>query len=225
MSKIVKRYQLLKGFQLMMFVLVNGKQVTVTFQNGMRKPTLIRGRFSTDNLELQEALEADSGFNKEFYLEHTDYPEGEPAQNIIGAGTEIVPPEGEPVQEPVADGKVLEDLPDPDKTLTPEEPQQGDTVASDKPEEPPEQDKTPEEPQHNVGSEDVTPDTPSTDGEEPQQSSGPIDYPEVTNLQEARQKLFDLFPGVYKPANLPNLKAVINRAKDMNITFSKLTLK
>lgn len=225
MSKTVKRYQLLKGFQLMMFVLVNGKQVTVTFQNGMRKPTLIRGRFSTDNLELQEALEADSGFNKEFYLEHTDYPEGEPEQNIIGAGTEIVPPEGEPVQKPVADGKVPEDLPDPDKTLTPEEPQQGDTVASDKPAETPEQDKTPEEPQHNVGSEDVTPDTPSTDREEPQQPSGPIDYPEVTNLQEARQKLFDLFPGVYKPANLPNLKAVINRAKDMNITFSKLTLK
>lgn len=49
-----------------------------------------------------------------------------------------------------------------------------------------------------------------------------VDYPEVTNLQEARQKMFDLFPGEFKPANLPNKPAVLNKAKAKNITFSKL---
>lgn len=200
----------------MMFVLVNGKQVTVTFQNGMRKPALIRGRFSTDNLELQEALEADSGFNKEFYLEHTDYPEGETAQNIIGAGKEIVPPEGEPVQESFADSRDPEDVPTQG---------QGEPIVSDEPAEIPEPENAPEEPQHESEKEVVAPESTPATKEVPQEPTGPVDYPEVTNLQEARQKMFDLFPGVYKPANLPNLKAVLNRAKDMNITFSKLTLK
>ena len=48
------------------------------------------------------------------------------------------------------------------------------------------------------------------------------DYPDVKNLQEARQKMFDLFPGEFKPANLPNKPAVLNKAKAKNITFSKL---
>lgn len=48
------------------------------------------------------------------------------------------------------------------------------------------------------------------------------DYPDVKNLQEARQKMFNLFPGEFKPANLPNKPAVLNKAKAKNITFSKL---
>ena len=59
------------------------------------------------------------------------------------------------------------------------------------------------------------------------ESTGPedpktTDYPDVSNLQEARQKMFDLFPGEFKPANLPNKPAVLNKAKAKNITFSKL---
>lgn len=213
MSKVIKRYQLLKDFQMMMFVLVNGKQTTVTFQNGIRRPTLIRGRFTTDNPELQEALEADNGFNNIFCLEHTDYPEGSseipqevsnesvpagsmPQDESIPEGTpdEIVPPEGDPIDEMVNDSDKTSDQAEP-----PEVPQE--TNADNKPgEDLPDMNKDPEAPK----------------------ADGPVDYPEVTNLQQAREKLFELFPGEFKPSNLPNLKAVLNRAKDKDITFSKL---
>ena len=165
------------------------KRVSVTFQNGIRKPYLVRGRFSTDDSDLQNAIESSAGFNKEYHLEHVDYPEGEAVQEIVNTTTDAV-------EEPVVDNE----------DLIPDEPENTD-------QEQVKDDEAPEVPEESKKNEEA---------DEKKEPAGPVDYPEITNLQQAREKLFELFPGVFKPANLPNLKAVLNRAKEKNITFSKL---
>jgi len=166
MPKTIKKYQLLKGFQLMQFYNINGKVVAVTFSHGIRHPYLIRGMFITDVPELQEAIESDNGFGTIFH--------------------EVVPEE-------IPEEAIQEDIPQkaPEKKKAAK-----DTPASE-------------------------PEDVSDIGPDPAEGD-PVDYPDVSNLQEARQKMFDLFPGEFKPANLPNKPAVLNKAKAKNITFSKL---
>lgn len=179
MSKITKRYQLLKDTQLSTTFQVNGNTVPVTFQHGITRPYLIRGRFTTSDPELQAAIEADNSFNILFYLEHTDGAEPVkvevPETVVPEVVEEVVPETTEEV--PAA---ATEETPAPVEEVVPE-------VVEVKPEVP-----------------------------------AITDYPEITNLQEAKQKLLELFPGELKPANMPNAKAVINRAKERNVTFSKL---
>lgn len=183
MSKVIKRYQLLTYVQLATSFMVNGTSIPVTFKGGITRPYLVRGRFSTDNPSLQEAIETDASFGKLFYLECTygDVPALEEAPKV----EETVAPETETVTEEVPETEVPEE-----ETTVPEAPV--------------EETKAPETTQV--------------------EDSKPVitDYPEVTNLQEARQKMFELFPGEFKPANMPNKPAVLNKAKDKNITFSKL---
>jgi hypothetical protein len=182
-TKTIKKYQLLKGFQLATGFLVNGKLTPVTFQHGIRKPYLMRGMYSTDDPAMQEAIETDAGFNVDFCLIHSDTGDVIPEEVVPEVPQENIP-------------ETTEDLPS-DVSLTEETPALETEVVPEQEEEP------------------AAPETENI-------PVGPVDYPEVTNIQEARQKMFDLFPGVYKPANLPNKKAVLNKAKENNITFSKL---
>lgn len=182
MAKAIKRYQLLQGFQLMQYFNVGGKAVPVTFSHGIRKPYLIRGMFSTDVPELQEAIEGDNGFGTLFHLAHTDY--------FDDAGNSFVPEE-------VSDNTPEETIPETEvaeENISAEE--HIEEAATDIPEAPAEEPKKTE---------------PET-----------TDYPEITTLKDAKQKLFDLFPGEFKPSNVPNKPALLNKAKAKNITFSKL---
>jgi len=65
----IKRYQLLNNISLTTHFLVENSLVTVTFQHGMRTPEIVRGRFSTSDPGLQEAIEASPAFNVKYYLE------------------------------------------------------------------------------------------------------------------------------------------------------------
>lgn len=188
MSKVIKRYQLLTYLQLATSFMVNGTSIPVTFKGGVNKPFLVRGRFSTDDPAMQEAIETDASFGKLFFLEHTF------GEEFAEEATPILPkaPETE------AEEKATEEVP---KVETTEESPEAETTTV------PEAEKATEE---------VVEEAPK-DGK-------PVitDYPEVTNLQEARQKMFELFPGEFKPANMPNKAAVLNKTKEKNITFSKL---
>jgi hypothetical protein len=48
------------------------------------------------------------------------------------------------------------------------------------------------------------------------------DFPDITTVKDARQKLLDLYPDELKPSQLPNKPAVLVKAKAKNITFSNL---
>ena len=70
---IIKRYQLLRGMQLLTNFKVEGKVVCITFGGGIRRPYLIRGRFTTSDEDLQKAIEKSNGFGLDYYIEDTIY--------------------------------------------------------------------------------------------------------------------------------------------------------
>jgi subtilase family serine protease len=154
-----KRYQLLKDLQNTSFFDVNGSIICVTFKGGIRRPELIRGRFTTDDPDLQAVMEADNGFNVEFKLERTF--ETEDKAPVVTSKKEVV--------------------------IT----------------------KTTDE---------------KTTTKSIEVIDGPaiVDYPEVTTVKDARQKLLDLYPDELYPSQLPNKAAVLSKAKGKNITFSNL---
>jgi hypothetical protein len=176
---VIKRYQLLRVMQHMTWFDVNGKTIPVSFQGGTRRPYLVRGRFSTSDQELQRVMESDNGLGKVYFLEHTDYSEGD------------TPPEEVSVKKSKDKGKNL--IPDQPKEDAPR-------IVTDQPpvdnatDQPPAENKPPDE----------------------------TDYPEVKTVKEARQKLIDLFPEEFKPAQLPNKASVLNKAAGKKITFSNL---
>ena len=71
----IKRYQLLKVLSLATHFKVDDNTVTVRFMNGIRTPELIRGRFTTDDPNLQKAIEESKGFNVDYFLENEVMPE------------------------------------------------------------------------------------------------------------------------------------------------------
>jgi hypothetical protein len=176
MAKIIKRYQLLQDFQLMTFFLVNGKAISVTFQNGIRRPVLVRGRFSTSDPDLQAVMEADKEFNVQFKLEHTDeFPD------------EVQSEEGNP----------------PANTGT-DENQEGNPPA-------------------NTGTDE------NQEGNPPANTGGAdegqvTDYPEITSVNQAKQKLIELFPDV-KISTLKNRVDVLAKATEKKVSFSKIIVK
>jgi len=172
--------------QLATSFMVNGTSVPVTFKGGVSRPYLVRGRFSTDDPAMQEAIETDNAFGKLFFLENTFGEES--AKEAKAILSEV--PEAEVV------GEATEEVPEVES---------------------PEAEAT-TEPESEKATEEVVEEAPKVDDGKPVIT----DYPEVTNLQEARQKMFELFPGEFKPANMPNKAAVLNKTKEKNITFSKL---
>jgi hypothetical protein len=154
-----KRYQLLKDLQNTSFFEVNGNVVCVTFNGGIRRPELIRGRFTTSDPDLQAVLEADNGFNIEFKLERTFETEDKATEAISKKQV------------------VITKTTDEKTTIKTVEVIEGPTV---------------------------------------------VDYPEVTTVKDARQKLLGLYPEELKPSQLPNKAAVLSKAKGKNITFSNL---
>jgi hypothetical protein len=53
-------------------LLVRGRKVFVTFEGGVQHPRLIPSTFSTDDVGIQDALEAWGSFNKDFELVYTE---------------------------------------------------------------------------------------------------------------------------------------------------------
>lgn len=222
MSKITKQYQLLQGLQLSTNFLVAGKSVYVTFGNGIRKPMLIRGRFSTSDPELQEAIEASAGFNVQYRLENI-FGSEKTAENVPDAtpAKDSIPPTGptedekkERLEKEKADADALEEarlLKEKEDAEKAEEEQKAEREAAEllkkQEEEKAEEERLKAETEKK-----------DSDNKVPEIT----DYPEVTNLQEARQKMIDLFPTEFKISNLLNKNALFNRMKDKKITFSKL---
>lgn len=216
MARTIKKYQLLLDFQLSTYFLVNGSPIFVTFKHGIRKPFLVRGRFATDDPALQEAIEADAGFNKRFYLEKTD---------VMLAPGEVVEPEQ--VDEIKPNLPVEENTP-PSADEVPPTGYNVPNTLEDKPadEVPPEAGQVPD----NVSA--TNPDeTPATAPDENQgeNTDAPVVpqdvqvFADVETVTAAKQILLEKFSDL-KPSMLPNRVKVLEVAKEKNISFPKLEL-
>ena len=78
---MIKTYRLIKDINLTTQVRVGDRVRTVSFTGGLRNTgeDVRRGWLTTDDEELQQALEGDSGFGRTFRLERTESP-AEPAK-------------------------------------------------------------------------------------------------------------------------------------------------
>lgn len=106
-KKIVKTYIALEDLHLSTEVVdINMKAHRIAFQNGIKNPTRLNGRYTTDNSLIQEAIERDNEYGIKFDL----YAEGE--YEIVIGGKEVEPVKVEllPVDEGEGEGEVLEDV-------------------------------------------------------------------------------------------------------------------
>ena len=151
------------------------------------------------------------GVNKPFFMPgrfHTTNPE---LQQAIEASAgfnvdyRLEYSEGEP--------EVVAEVPQPEAPVEPEQ-------APEAPE------AEPEQPESETPAEVPQPEAPEKPeepkAEEPAQTpEEPVDYPEITSVTQAKQKLIDLFEDV-KISTLKNKNDVLAKAKEKNITFSNL---
>lgn len=105
METIRKRYRALRSFMYVTNIDVNGRSRVITFDGGSRA-TKTNGFFVTDDKEVQQALEALTQFNVDFYLEETflyekaGKPEVPPTREVVVPAEAEHTPEPEPMNNP-----------------------------------------------------------------------------------------------------------------------------
>lgn len=83
---MTKRYIALNSLSLATNISVGDTCVSINFRGGRTTPTRVNGMFTTDNKELQEAIEADSGYGKsfiEYFVERNEAPGAEKTSTPI----------------------------------------------------------------------------------------------------------------------------------------------
>ena len=72
---MTKTYRSIRYLFYQKVVIINGKNVICDFLGGVATPVKQPGTFSTDNIELQKALEKDKGYKVEYICISEDKPE------------------------------------------------------------------------------------------------------------------------------------------------------
>jgi|GEM_PF-756111 len=63
-----KTYQSLKYFSLSTTIMVDGVPHSIEFRNGITRPFVRNGKFTTDDVKLQKAIEEDVSYGRQFVL-------------------------------------------------------------------------------------------------------------------------------------------------------------
>lgn len=182
-------------------IMVNGKKMTIEFRGGARYPKVTFGQFVTDDKDVQKALEKDKQFNKLYKLVKIDGEFTEPVKVVLSPEAQVkkltelnanLQKELQDYKEngvPVEDKKIIEAY----KIQVTEQAAEIEKLKG------------------------IVKELEDKLGKEPVKEQEPNIYPDVLNMQGARDVLIKDFD--VEVNRLPNRKAVLNKAKMLNVQF------